>query len=78
MMSLKKTAPNQKSIVVPIDFPTRYTVYKALVSLTCCGCSEEIKPGKMFTRRGDKAGTVLGIRYHFCLTCRPIMWSGNQ
>jgi hypothetical protein len=67
-----------KSSVARINFPSEFTVYKALISLTCCGCSDEIEPSDMFTRRGDKAGTIKGIRYPFCLNCRPVIWRGNK
>jgi hypothetical protein len=78
VMVMQAKAPNRKSVVARINFPSEYTVYKALVSLTCCGCSNEINPGDMFTRRGDKAGTMEGIRYSFCLKCRPVIWSGHR
>ena len=69
--------PNQKSATVDVGFETEHTVYEALVTLTCHGCSNAITPGQCFTRRGDKAGTVEGIRYNFCRKCRPIIWNGN-
>jgi hypothetical protein len=36
----------QKSVIASVNFPTNETIYKALVLLTCYGCSKEIKPAK--------------------------------
>ena len=77
VMAMQAKAQN-KSKVAHLDFETEHTVYEALVTLPCNGCSNEIKPGDHFTRRGDKAGTVEGLRYSFCLTCRPVIWSGRR
>ena len=78
VMAMRKKAPVQKSVVARIDFYYEHTVFKALASVTCYGCSGEIEPGDHFTRRGDKAGTVVGMRYPFCLKCRPVTWSGKR
>ena len=74
MVQIKKG--QNKSRVAELDFPSAHTVYEAVSVQICDGCSEQINEGDMFTRRSDKAGTIPGIRYTFCLKCRPVIWSG--
>lgn len=78
VMAMQTKASNQKSVVADIDFDTEHTVFEALLPLSCYGCSAGIESGDYFTRRGDKAGRVAGMRYVFCLKCRPVIWSGKK
>lgn len=76
VMAIHAKAPTRKSVIARVDFLTEHTVFEALESLACYGCANEIKPGDHFTRRGDRAGMASGVRYPFCLKCRPVVWSG--
>jgi hypothetical protein len=78
VMVMKAKSNKPKSCIKSLDFPTDQTVFKALEALPCYGCGSEIASGDLFTRKGDKAGQVEGLRYVFCLKCRPLTWSGPR
>jgi len=58
------------SLNISPTFPLN--IYKALIPLTCDNCRDIIQPEEIFSRSSNKLGTKPGIRYVFCVRCKPI------